>query len=101
MRICVAKALEVLVHLDRSEIPDDYVLMSLDLAEQQIPQATESEARERSLKNTVPILRVASVVVPRESNFVLYPDCPELSVGVVFVEPFAFDTRLFAAPRII
>ena len=89
------------MHLDRSEIPDDYVLMGLDLAQQQIPQATEAEARESSLTRAVPILRVASVVVPRELNFVLYPDCADLTVEVLFVEPFAFDARLFAASRIV
>lgn len=89
------------MNLDRSEIPDDYVLMGLDLGQQHVPQATEAEARELSVAKTVPILRVASVVVPRESNFVLYPDCADLKVEVVFVEAFAFDARLFATSRII
>jgi len=46
------------------------------------------------------VLRVASVIVPREANYILYPEAPGLDAAVLFVEPFAFDARLFVPTRI-
>jgi len=94
-------ALEVLVHIDRVEIPNDYVLMGLEVRDAAIPDADEAEARRVSLGKDCPVLRVASVVVPRDVNYVLYPDAPGLDVTVLFIEPFTFDPRLFAPPNVV
>jgi hypothetical protein len=93
--------LEVLVHLDKVEIPGDYVLMGLEIANTGIPHVTEADARQISLGKSQPALRVSSFVVPREANYILYPEAPGLAATVLFTEPFAFDARLFAPTRII
>jgi RES domain-containing protein len=96
--------LEVLVHLDRSELPSDYVViaigfdgrkagrsaLSADVANQHSPDSY------RSHFYTSSVHRVSSVLVPRESNFVLLPDAPGFKAHVEWIEPLRFDERLFA-----
>jgi hypothetical protein len=65
------------------------------------PQATPTEAQEISLRKICPVLRVSSVVISRETNYILYPEAQGLEVQIVFVEPFAFDTRLFVPTRVV
>ena len=89
------------MHVEETEIPSDYVLMGVELGTAKIPGATEAEAREISKLKTHPIVQVNSVIVPRESNYILYPEAPGLDATVLFVEPFAFDTRLFVATRVV
>ena len=93
--------LEVLVHLDKSEIPDDYVLMGLQMDHREIPEADAAGAKEMSGSRSVPVIAVRSIVVPRELNYVLYPDATGLAASVSFIEPFAFDHRLFVSARMV
>jgi RES domain-containing protein len=96
--------LEVLVHLDRSEVPSDYVviaiafdgrkvgysLLSARLANQHSPESYQSHFYSSAVH------RVYSVLVPRESNYVLLPDAPGFTARVEWTEPLRFDERLFA-----
>jgi len=41
-------------------------------------------------------LRVPSVVIPRELNYVLLPAAARFNARVLWVEPFRFDPRLFS-----
>jgi len=101
-----------LVHLDKSEIPDDYVAMAIELDRALVHSLGENAAREMEALSSGPgasaapfqrefyawpVLRVPSVIVPREHNYVLLPDAPNFSAGVRWMEPFRFDPRLFEA----
>jgi RES domain-containing protein len=104
-------ALEVLVHLEKSEIPDDYVAMGIELGDQQVQslsveaakriegfasgQGTSIEVFQREFY-TQPVLRVPSVIIPREHNYILLPAAEEFNAGILWVEPFRFDQRLFS-----
>jgi hypothetical protein len=44
-----------------------------------------------------PVLRVASVIVPREYNYVLFPEADGYSAAVEWTEPLDFDDRLIAS----
>ena len=44
-----------------------------------------------------PVLRVPSVIVPREYNFVLLTEAKGFDATVEWVEPLDFDQRLFAS----
>ncbi len=91
--------LEVLVHLDRTEIPTDYVAMGLEIRVGEIPHITPEDARAISSRKKAPAVSVPSVIVPRESNYVLYPEAPGFAADVLFIEPFGFDARLFPLTR--
>lgn len=93
--------LEVLVHIDKSELPNDYVLMAIEISNQEIPEGTADKTREAGPKKLYPVFRVPSIVVPREGNYVLYPEVPGLQRRILFIEPFSFDARLFMPVRII
>ncbi|HEV2689205.1 MAG TPA: hypothetical protein VGV35_11645, partial [Bryobacteraceae bacterium] len=43
-----------------------------------------------------PVLRVPSVIVPREYNFVLLPEADGFDATVEWSEPLSFDSRLFS-----
>jgi RES domain-containing protein len=104
-------ALEVLVHLEKSEIPDDYVALGIEVGRGQV-QSLSMEATMRverlasgqgsSVKifqrnfYRRPVLRVPSVIIPRERNYILLPAAPNFSARVLWVEPFRFDPRLFS-----
>lgn len=98
--------LEVLVHVDKSEVPRDYVVMAIDIAGRSVyrPQGAgihgigQLSADEfRSSMWHRPILRVPSVIVPREYNYVLFPAADRFRAEVVSIEPLQFDNRLFSA----
>ncbi len=98
--------LEILVHIDKSEVPNDYVVMAIrfngrdvarrsgpDLAnikQLAIPQFIDSFYR-------WPVLRVPSVIVPQEHNFILFPDAKRFEARVESIDPLNFDRRLFSA----
>lgn len=100
---------EVLVHLDRTELPEDYVLLEIDVADEHVLPLTSSEADrdllqsayekghgclpERSVGFSIP-----SVVVPQDRIVVLYSDAPlhRSVVHVMKISPFMFDRRLFS-----
>jgi hypothetical protein len=98
--------LEILVHIDKSEVPSDYVVMAIrfngrnvarrsgtDLANIKrltIPQFIDSFYR-------WPVLRVPSVIVPQEYNFILFPEATGFEVKVESIDLLNFDRRLFSA----
>jgi hypothetical protein len=43
-----------------------------------------------------PVLRVPSVIVPREYNYVLFPEAEGFEASVAWTEPLNFDSRLFS-----
>ncbi len=106
-------ALEQLVHVHRSRLPDDFVCFAVEIPEeitiQEVPIRTlppewrrhpappelqEIGSSWASAGDSV-CLKVPSAVVPGEHNFLLSPrhaDFPKLSIGPA--EPFSFDERL-------
>jgi RES domain-containing protein len=107
-------ALEVLVHLDSSELLAKYVLFEVGIDESLITlvelshlprnwRADPPPAKVRMTGDrwvaagTSAVLRVPSTLVPGESNFLLnpqHPDFPRLEIGEPL--PFRFDPRLTA-----
>lgn len=98
--------LEILVHIDKTEVPNDYVVMAIrfngrnvvrrsgpDLAnikQLAIPQFVDSFYRR-------PVLRVPSVIVPQEYNFILFPEARGFEARVESIDLLNFDRRLFSA----
>ncbi|HVY93244.1 MAG TPA: RES domain-containing protein [Bryobacteraceae bacterium] len=93
--------LEVLVHIDKSELPRDYVLMAVEIENHEIPAGTAEAARAAGASKRHPVFRVPSIVVPCEANYILYPHAPGLRARILFIEPFSFDSRLFLPVRVI
>jgi len=88
--------LEALVHLDKQDIPEDYVVMAIELgSDVQIRYTDVVTAFSESTQALHPVIAVPSVVVPRERNYVLYPEVRGLNVAVAWTESFRFDPRLF------
>jgi RES domain-containing protein len=96
--------LEILVHVDKSEVPNDYVVMAIRYAGRHVsrPRGTTlaganqfTAAEFKASFYHHPVLRVPSVIVPREYNFVLLPEADEFDATVDWVEPFNLDARLF------
>jgi len=88
--------LEILVHLDKLDIPEDYVLMAIELGgEVPIWHTDVQTAYAESVRGFRPVVGVPSFVVPRERNYVLYPQAANLSAAIIWREPFHFDSRLF------
>jgi len=96
--------LEVRVHLDLPPelVPDDYVLVMIDLAELPVETVASipDDAREFGddwLRNQrSPVLRVPSFIVPESSNFLLNPVHPLATAArVAQTRAFAFDRRLW------
>jgi RES domain-containing protein len=98
--------LEILVHVDKLEVPTDYVVMAIRFAGQKVNRRRASliEAnklpadRFKTIFYRWPVLRVPSVIVPREYNFVLLPEAHGFAATVEWIEPLNFDPRLFS-PR--
>lgn len=102
--------LEILVHWQRPVPPPDYVVVVLFVPDvlvgsnllytvpdwRQEQQWSKQEGDNWLSDKSSLLLRVPSVVVPAESNFLLNPLHPDASsVKVIDVEPFGFDKRLF------
>jgi RES domain-containing protein len=96
--------LEIPVHVDKSEVPNDYVVMAIRFAGRHVsrPRGTTlaganrfTAAQFKASFYHQPVLRVPSVIVPREYNFVLLPEADEFDAAVDWVEPFNLDARLF------
>lgn len=96
--------LEVRVHLDLPPelVPDDYVLVTIDLAELPVETVASipDDAREfgdawlRDQRS--PVLRVPSFIVPESSNFLVNPIHPLATAAqVTQTREFAFDRRLW------
>jgi RES domain-containing protein len=104
--------LEVLVHLEKSEIPEDYVAMGIELDRRQVQSLSDGTikrvesvalSQNPSLDSfqrefyAQPVLRVPSVIIPREYNYLLLPAAAQFAARILWVEPFRFDQRLFSA----
>lgn len=102
--------LEVLVHWQRPTPPPDYVVVVLFIPDamvsknvlytvpdwRQEQQWSKQEGDNWLKEKTSLLLRVPSVVVPSEANFLVNPLHPDAgSMKIVDVEPFSFDKRLF------
>jgi RES domain-containing protein len=100
--------LEVLAHLDRPEVPDDYVVMAIQIVSRQVYRPRNVDPADLAAIGRIPasqfreslfyrpILRVPSVIVPREYNFVLFPEVQGSEASVEWTEPLDFDRRLFS-----
>jgi RES domain-containing protein len=96
--------LEILVHIDKSEVPIDYVVMAIRFPGRKMQRRPASSIEVNGLpvdqfKRAFyrwPVLRVPSVIVPREYNFVLLPEADGFAALVDWIEPLNFDRRLFS-----
>ena len=106
-------ALEMLVHVDADDAPEDLVAIPVDIPSDvavrrvqidKLPADWRSLPAPLSLQDLgsawvralqTAVLSVPSAVVPQERNFVLNPAHPKFD-GLVIgdPEPFSFDTRL-------
>lgn len=96
--------LEVRVHLDLPPdlIPDDYVLLTIDLADlpvealSSLPEDPQAYGDEWLRAQRTPVLQVPSAIVPESANLLFNPAHPRAqAVRVVSVRPFEFDRRLW------
>jgi RES domain-containing protein len=97
--------LEVRVHLDLpfELLPVDYSLMSIELGDGRIEeaplQALENACQFGDVWLTEarsPVLRVPSLIVPEEANFLINPRHPEATnIALISKRVFTFDPRLF------
>jgi RES domain-containing protein len=96
--------LEILVHVDKSEVPGDYVAMAIRFSGRRVSRQPTYPAginhiavdRFRTSFYGSPVLRVASVIVPRDFNFVLLPEADGFDATIEWIEPLRFDSRLFS-----
>jgi RES domain-containing protein len=109
--------LEILVHLQKASLFSSYSLISASFDDAFLERQDHSELPDgwraypapselqrigdewvRSQRSAV--LEVPSVIVERESNYLLNPAHPDFSSIVIGEpEPFAFDVRLLAGPE--
>jgi RES domain-containing protein len=106
---------EVLVHLDLPPelIPDDYVLMKIDLSalaslplntwledgpKERLEQADSRAAGNQWIAEArTPIFRVPSTIVPESFNLILNPmHSMSVTMSTVTYRPFFFDGRFFS-----
>lgn len=106
-------ALEVLVHVEPLQTPDDLRLLGLELPEEltieelgpallpedwrsvPAPESTQSIGSAWLKRRSSVALRVPSIIVPMESNVLLNPRHPEMiRVRISSNEAFRFDSRL-------
>ena len=105
-------ALELLVHLDSPELFSAYVLLEVRIDESLIEVQTEAELprnwRDQPVSHELravgdawvrdgrsAVLKVPSVVVPSESNYLLNPAHPEFSkISMGPAVDFSFDRRI-------
>ena len=99
------------MHLEKSEIPDDYVALGIEIGRRQVRSLSMESARKvASLAGPTasveifrrefygrPVLRVPSVIIPREHNYIL-PAAPDFDAHILWMEAFEFDSRLFSLP---
>jgi len=101
--------LEVLVHIEKTEVPSDYVVMAIRFEGHCVsrPQSAKllgaSQLPTQAFRNAYyrrPILRVPSVIIPREYNYVLFPEANTFHANIDWAEPLNFDRRLaYSAAR--
>lgn len=101
-------ALEIMVHVDRSRLKIEYNLIELTFPKSVVEDAPSLPTVWRSdplqtmaigsqwvNDQSSVLLRVPSVVMEGESNYLLNPTHPEMSqIEILHAEPFSFDVRL-------
>jgi RES domain-containing protein len=96
--------LEVRVHLDLPPdlLPDDYVLVTIDLGDLSVEDLAQMPAAPRTFGDTwlqeqrTPVLRVPSAIVPESPNLLLNPAHPEAPTArILDTRRFTFDPRLW------
>ena len=96
--------LEVRVHLDLplELLPDDYVLLTVDLSDlstervNTVPADTAEFGDAWLREQRTAVLQVPSLIVPESPNLLLNPAHPDAGrATVVGHRPFAFDQRLW------
>jgi RES domain-containing protein len=96
--------LEVRVHLDLPPdlLPDDYVLVTIDLGDLSVEDLAQMPAAPRTFGDTwlqeqrTPVLRVPSAIVPESPNLLLNPAHPEAPAArILDTRRFMFDPRLW------
>jgi RES domain-containing protein len=96
--------LEVRVHLDLPPelLPDDYVLMTIDLGDAEIEDVASLPDRphdigDQWLRNAhTPVLRVPSLIVPESPNLLINPVlAAEAGIQIANTRKFTFDPRLW------
>ena len=96
--------LEIRVHLDLSPdlLPDDYVLMRVDLPDEPPEEIATTQTDPRAAGDgwlragRTAVLRVPSVIVPIATNLLLNPNHPRAAdAKVSLTQPFQFDARLW------
>jgi len=96
--------LEVRVHLDLPPdlLPEDYVLVTIDLADLPVETLTSLPDNSRAFgdewlrQGRSPILLVPSFIVPESSNLLLNPAHPLVAAArIVGIRKFVFDLRLW------
>lgn len=109
--LCTA---EIAVHTPLGNVPDDYMLITIEVPEDapmtetgtgQLPADWKSIPHTHSTQRigdrfvteaTHLVMRVPSVVVQGEYNYLLNPWHPDFKrLKILDVEPFSFDERLF------
>lgn len=104
--------LEIMVHWQRPTPPPDYVVVVLHVPDSmkfatgiyvvpdwQLEPQWSRETGDQWLQDKRSLmLRVPSVIVRNESNYLINPNHPEAeAVKIINIEPFEFDSRLFRA----
>lgn len=96
--------LEVRVHLDLTPdlLPDDYLLLTIDLrdlaaeAAATVPADPAAFGDDWLRAQRMPVLRVPSLIVPESCNLLLNPTHPDAArASVVAQRRFTFDRRLW------
>lgn len=96
--------LEVRVHLDLDWdlLPDDYVLMAIDLGSLPVEELADIPADPKAAgdawlhSNRTALLRVPSAIIPESANILINPQHPDAHAIVPgAIRPFAFDPRLW------
>jgi RES domain-containing protein len=96
--------LEVRVHLDLDPdlIPDDYVLMEIDISGAEITELATAPDDPSAFgdawlaKAGTPILKAPSFIAPRSYNLLINPAHPgSAGIRMVGTQPFDFDKRLW------
>ena len=99
--------LEVRVHLDLplELLPDDYVLLAIELGDVATEELTRMPADPASFgdkwlaEQRSPVLQVPSVIVPESPNLLLNPAHRALArARIIRQRRFAFDRRLWRPP---
>jgi hypothetical protein len=92
--------LEILVHIDRFEVPSDYLVMAIRFNGRRVhghatsPIHNLAPAQFERMFYDQPVLRVPSGIVPPEYNFVLLPAAKGFRATTEWTEPLDFDKRL-------